>query len=225
MGDSDLRAAAFFDLDRTLILPNSGMLYAKFERRHGRISALMFAKSGFWALLYHFSLIDIREVTKQLVGHYAGVSEAKIKERTRLWFEDEISDLLLPGARKALDEHAAEGHPTVILTSSSCYEAEFAAKAWKIDHWLANFFEIDDEGCFTGGVIEPLCYGDGKIIHAERWLEGRGISLDKSYFYSDSYSDAPMLERVGNPRVVNPDPRLRRLARRRGWPILDWRET
>lgn len=216
------QGAAFFDLDRTLIAPNSGMLYAKFERRHGRITGPMMAKTVFWAVLYHFALIDIRAVTRQLVGHYAGEPESEIKDRTRAWFEDEISHLLLPGAKAAIAEHASAGQPTVILTSSSCYEAEFAAEAWGFDDWLANFFELDADGRFTGGFIEPLCYGEGKIHHAERWIEGRGITLEDSTFYTDSYSDLPMLERVGHPRVVNPDPRLRRLARRRGWPILDW---
>jgi hypothetical protein len=68
----------------------------------------------------------------------------------------------------------------------------------------------------------PLCYGAGKVAHAERWARERGDQIDDAYFYTDSYSDLPMLARVARPRVVCPDPRLRRAARRRGWPILEW---
>jgi phosphoserine phosphatase len=71
----------------------------------------------------------------------------------------------------------------------------------------------------------PFCYGPGKVQRAERWAAEHGVELEQSYFYTDSLSDLPMLERVGQPRIVNPDPRLRREANRRGWPILDWRKV
>ena len=60
------------------------------------------------------------------------------------------------------------------------------------------------------------------MTRAEAWARARGADLADSYFYSDSYSDLPMLQRVGRPRVVSPDPRLRVAARLRGWPILTW---
>ncbi len=76
-------------------------------------------------------------------------------------------------------------------------------------------------GKFTGKAIVPLCYGRGKLVHAERFAAAQGISLGDSYFYTDSITDMPMLERVGNPRVVSPDPRLRREARQRGWQVWE----
>lgn len=91
-----------------------------------------------------------------------------------------------------------------------------------LDDWLSNAFYVDAKGQMTGDFERPLCFGQGKVQRAERWCAQRGLSLDKSWFYSDSLSDRSMLERVANPRVVNPDPRLRRLARRRQWPIFDW---
>jgi putative phosphoserine phosphatase / 1-acylglycerol-3-phosphate O-acyltransferase len=76
------------------------------------------------------------------------------------------------------------------------------------------------DGRFTGEAVRPVCYGDGKMYWAERFAAAEGLELDQSYFYTDSITDLPVLERVGEPRVVNPDPRLRRLALRRGWPVL-----
>jgi phosphoserine phosphatase len=69
----------------------------------------------------------------------------------------------------------------------------------------------------------PLCFGAGKVVHASAWARDHGVDLSASAFYTDSVSDLPMLERVGEPRVINPDLRLRRVARRRGWPIESWR--
>ena len=71
--------------------------------------------------------------------------------------------------------------------------------------------------------MRPVCYGAGKTYWAERFAAAEGLDLARSYFYTDSITDLPVLERVGEPRVVNPDPRLRRAAMRRGWPVLQLR--
>jgi phosphoserine phosphatase len=76
-------------------------------------------------------------------------------------------------------------------------------------------------GAFTGKP-SALCFGHHKVTLAEKWADAQGIDLAQSTFYSDSYNDLPMLERVGRPVAVNPDARLRRHARRHGWPIQQW---
>ena len=78
------------------------------------------------------------------------------------------------------------------------------------------------DGKFDGTHQRPACYGPGKVHWAEAFAAANDVDLARSFFYTDSYTDLPMLERVGKPVVVNPDPRLLRTARRRGWPILDW---
>ena len=74
----------------------------------------------------------------------------------------------------------------------------------------------------TGRCVD-LCYGPHKVRFAERWAEEHGVDLAHSAFYTDSVSDLPMLQRVGEARVINPDPRLRVLARRHGWRVETWR--
>ena len=88
-----------------------------------------------------------------------------------------------------------------------------------IGHFLVTELVVRD-GRFTGQVIEPVCYGRGKAYWAERFAAEHGVDLARSYFYTDSITDLPVLDRVGHPRVVHPDPRLRRLAQRRGWQVL-----
>ena len=77
-------------------------------------------------------------------------------------------------------------------------------------------------GKFLGTCERPTCYGQGKVHHAERFAREHGISLEDSFFYTDSYSDLPMLLRVGHQRIVNPDGRLSRHARKSGWPTEIW---
>jgi HAD superfamily hydrolase (TIGR01490 family) len=214
--------AAFFDLDRTLLAINSGLAWARFERRTKSISRAQFVRAGIWTLLYHLSLADIGRVYATATRHYRGVRGSDLDRRTREWFQSEIAGHLRPGAVPGLREHRDRGHLLVLLTSSSQYEAAAASEIFGLDHWIANHFPLDQTGCLLGTYERPLCAGAGKVVRAERFAAEHGIDLDRSFFYTDSLSDLPMLERVGEPRVVAPDPRLRREARRRGWPILAW---
>ena len=213
---------AFFDLDRTLIDVNSGLLWARHERRQGHISASQMARAIFWTGLYHLAVIDMETAMTRALDHYRGVRADDLDRRTRAWFERDVARRLRPAAGRAVEQHRARGDALVILTNSSSYEAQAAAERWRFDDYLANRFPIDEAGCLTGAFERPLCYGRGKVARAEAWARARSIDLAACTFYSDSYSDLPMLERVGHPRVVNPDPRLRVAARRRRWPVLTW---
>jgi phosphoserine phosphatase len=93
-----------------------------------------------------------------------------------------------------------------------------------IEEVISTRFEIEN-GQFTGRLLGPACVGRGKVHWAEDLVARKQVDLSQSWFYTDSYTDMPMLERVGNRVVVNPDPRLRRIAKRRGWPVQDWRQA
>lgn len=214
--------AAFFDLDRTLIDCNSGVLYARFERRQKRISRRQLALGLTWGALYHFDLVDIDAAMLKALEHYKGVSDEELRERTRGWFRDEVESRLRQGARRALDAHRGLGHTLVMLTNSSCYMADIATETFGLDDWLANTFLLDSNDRLTGEFEQPLCYGAGKAERAQAWATERGFEMADCYFYTDALSDLPMLEAVGQPRVVHPDPKLRREAKKRGWAIEDW---
>jgi len=216
------RPAAFFDLDRTLIDVNSALLWACSEFRQGSLSWCQLLRVGYWALLYHFSLVDAAHTAEVAVSHYRHRSLDDLERRARAWFDREVSHRLRPGAREVLQGHREAGHTLVLLTTSFHFAAREAARTWGFDDWIANRPLADEAGRMTGAFVRPLCFGEGKVQRAVAWAEEHAVDLDLSYFYSDSYTDLPMLERVGHPRVVAPDPRLRRLARRRGWPILRW---
>ena len=216
------RPAAFFDLDRTLIAINSAFEYARHERRAGRISAMQFLKASAWMGLYHLSLVDMERAFAEAVRHYRGQPAESLRERTRLFFQDHVLKTVQPGAEAALERHRARAHPLVLLTASSPFMSKLAADHWQLDAWLSNQFPIDEQGALRGIFERPICYGAGKVFWAKQWAEQARVDLQASYFYTDSYSDLPMLLEVGHPRVVNPDPRLRREAIRRGWTIEDW---
>lgn len=222
MGLDPATPAAFFDLDRTLLDLNSGAAYARFEYREGRIGLLDLGRSACWMGLYHLSLIDMDRAYRKAVRYYAGLPASELEARTRRWFNAEMLTHLRPGAREALKRHRDQGHPLVLLTASSCYASRMACDQWGLDDYLANDFATDAQGALTGEVSEPLCFAEGKVVRARRWAAEHGVDLQASWFYTDSLSDLPMLEAVGHPVLVHPDPRLSRVGRQRGWPREDW---
>lgn len=213
---------AFFDLDRTLLAVNTAKLWLRRELKEGNIPRLEAMKGAAWVALYHFGYGDVEQVIDRAVATLKDVSETSVRERTLRFYQEEVRAQLRPGAMRVLDEHRGSGHRLVLLTSSSQYLSEAVTEELRLDAYLCNTFEVDERGFFTGRAVRPLCFGRGKVDHARKLADELGVPLEQCAFYTDSFSDLPMLEAVGEPVVVHPDPRLRRAARRRGWRIVDW---
>ncbi len=215
------RIAAYFDLDGTLLSVNSARLWLRREWRTGRITPWQAVRGAAFLVAYRAGLADIEYATREALATVRGIAVDEVKGWTEEWFEKEVTQHAAPGARPTIEAHRARGHALILLTSASPYEAAPAAALFGLDAWISSSYEVV-EGRFTGEPIVPLCYGAGKIHHAEAHARGAGIDVDRSFFYTDSYTDLPMLERVANPRIVAPDTRLRLEARSRGWPVVDW---
>jgi len=218
-------AIAFFDFDETLIVGNSGRLWIRRELRAGHISRVQFLRAAAWMLRYKLGWASMDDALRTAIGSLRGQPEQALRERTRAFYETEVRMLYRTGARPALERHRARGDAIVLLTASSLYLSELVAQELGLDDVLCNRFEVDDAGAHTGRPVGRLCFGAGKLGYAEAYAEQRGVSLADCWFYTDSHSDLPVLERIGHPVVVNPDPRLRREAERRGWPVEWWGEA
>jgi HAD superfamily hydrolase (TIGR01490 family) len=218
------RIGAFFDVDRTLVSCNTGRLFLQDLRRRGEISLFRALRALFWMAKYHLSLIDLQHVATSLAAQMEGWVERDFAERCRGWVEAEVLPLVLPGAHGQIEKHRAEGHVIAILSTSPTYVTAPIAEALGIEEVISTRFEVVG-GQFTGKLVGPACVGKGKVYWAEDLGVRREVDLAQSWFYTDSYTDMPMLERVGNQVIVNPDPRLRRTAKRRGWPVQDWSQA
>jgi HAD superfamily hydrolase (TIGR01490 family) len=214
-------AAAFFDMDRTLIRANSGTKYIKFLRGRGEISTVGALRALGWIAQYKLAVLDMEAVITKLIATYEGQSEQETIDKCLEFFRAEIVDTVAPRALEALAAHRQKGHLVAILSSSTPYVTEPLARHLGIEHVLCTRLAVD-AGKFAGTHVRPACYGEGKVHWAEAFAETYDVDLQRSFFYTDSYSDLPMLERVGERRVINPDTRLRRHARRVGWSVEEW---
>jgi HAD superfamily hydrolase (TIGR01490 family) len=217
-------AAAFFDLDGTLLTVNSATLWLRRERRRRRITPWQVARAALMIASYRVGILDMERALRSGLRPLRGLREEQIRAETRTWWLEDVRPFVAPGARLVLEAHRRAGDRLVLLTSSSRYASEMALEEFGLDDALFQVYEVH-EGCFTGEPVPPICYAEGKVEVAERWARDAGVDLAASSFYSDSSTDVPMLERVGHPFAVHPDPRLRVLAKARGWPILDWRSA
>jgi HAD superfamily hydrolase (TIGR01490 family) len=215
------RAAAFFDLDGTLLSANTARMWFQEERRNGRIALSQALEAAAWMGLYGLGLMKPDMALSRAAATVKGEREADMRARLQDFFRQHVATLVAPGGREALAAHRARGEPLVLVTAATEYLAECVAADLGLDAVLAQRFAAEN-GVFTGELVKPLCYGEGKVILASAWAEEHGVALSESTFYTDSVTDLPLLLAVGKPVAVRPDPRLRREAARRGWPIVRW---
>ena len=218
---SDPPGIAFFDLDRTLIAVNSATPWLRRELRLGFLSRGTALRGAWWLGLYQLGLSRMDEIVRSAFAEVKGDLEADLVARTRDFWVEEIRQTIRPGAREAVARHRAAGDRLVLLTSSSPYMCALTSEELGFDGWRCNVPVVVD-GRFTGEVETPLCFGEGKAVHARDEAARYGRPLERCSFYTDSFSDLPALEIVGAPVVVSPDPRLARHARQRGWRQEDW---
>jgi HAD superfamily hydrolase (TIGR01490 family) len=215
---SQPRVGAFFDMDKTLIAENSGSLYMRYRYQRGEISGVDLLKGLGAYLQYKLGILDIRNWTKNMMVQFRGRSEQELEAEANRWFEDMVVETIYPEAEAVVREHEAAGHVVAIVSGATKFVVRPLARRLGIPHFLFTRLEVEN-GCFTGRVIEPICFEEGKIYWLQQFIDEHGIDLAKSYFYTDSITDLPLMDLVGHPVAANPDPLLYRAAVRRHWPV------
>jgi HAD superfamily hydrolase (TIGR01490 family) len=213
------QVAALFDMDKTLLDATSGLLYVRYQYRNGLMSRRQLAWATWWNLLGRLGVLDMQKLIPKLLADAAGDDELEMRRQCDLWFDQDVLPHLTERGRQRVADHQAQGHSVAIVSGSTQYAVgPLTAHLGIPGQYVCTHLE-SKKGVLTGRVVEPVCYGPGKVVWAERFAAEHGVDLAASYFYTDSITDLPLLEGVGHPVAVNPDPRLKRLARRRGWPI------
>jgi HAD superfamily hydrolase (TIGR01490 family) len=215
------RAAAFFDLDKTLMAGSSGIFFARAAYETGMISRGRLARDAYENLRFRLrGSTDERadDVRKRVGQMIAGVPVRDLQRLSPRVLAG-VLPRLYPQMLARAYAHQDAGVPVYIITAASQEMADLLAHVLAFDGGLGSRSEVVD-GRYTGRPAGPFNYREGKVISMRELAERQGIDLGVSYAYSDSESDLPMLRAVGNPVVVNPDPELRRIALAQEWEIL-----
>ena len=213
---------AFFDLDQTLIAVNSARMWIRREVALGHITHTQALRAGAWLVRYELGFASVEEAVGRAIAALAGTRAVDIRGRTESFYQRQVRPLFRPGALAELAKARAANDRLVLLTSSSNYMAELVSQELKLHAILCNNLEVDGHGFHTGRTVGPICFGVGKLTHARAEAATNGVALAECSFFTDSFADLPVLEQVGRAVAVNPDPRLERHAKKRGWEVVDW---
>jgi HAD superfamily hydrolase (TIGR01490 family) len=216
-----VQPAAFFDLDRTLIRRSSVLALAPSFRARGLISRLDLVKSAFWQLLFAArgaSAERVRSAAEDGMRILDGFSVEEMQSVVGDAMEPVLRPLVYAEPLHLVQRHRARGEPVYIVSATLQEIVDHIADDLGFDGAIGSTCEIV-EGRYTGRTLRAA-HGEGKARALRELAAAHSLDLASSTAYSDSYSDLPFLEAVGHPVAVNPDRRLRSIARARAWPTI-----
>jgi HAD superfamily hydrolase (TIGR01490 family) len=215
-------AAAFFDLDKTVIARASMVAFGRPLQRGGLLSRRLLLRAlygQFVYLLLGAGEEKLKKVRTSVLAVTRGWDQARVRAIVEESLEQVVEPIIYAEALDLMQAHQAEGRMVLIVSAAPEEIVTPLARHLGADGAIATRALLDDEGRYTGEVAF-WAYGPWKAEAMRGLAEERGIDLDASYAYSDSATDLPMLEAVGHPVVVNPDRELARVARQRQWEVV-----
>lgn len=214
-------AAAFFDLDRTLIAGASTFIFGWVAWRKGLVTTRELLGDAANAISFRLTGGN-DDQSDQVRDRILEAVKGHPRDDLTSLNDDMLPRLLdsvRPETRRVVERHHEAGRDTYIVSASPVEIVDPLASALGMTGAVATESEVID-GHYTGRLLSEFCYGPGKVDRVRRLAEERGYDLRLCYAYSDSKSDLPLLELVGHPVAVNPDSVLRKVARSRNWPIV-----
>ena len=216
-----MTAAAFFDLDRTLLSGASAHVVSKVLRETGVVNRDIPGES----LLYHVfemfgenlpSMVLGRQAVHAMRGHSRDDVRAAAEKAA-----PELVSMVQPYARQVIDSHRAAGRKVVLATTTPIDLIAAFARLMQFDDVVATTYGVDADGLYTGEIEGVYVWSRGKRDAVVAWCDANGVDMSQSFAYSDSVYDEPLLASVGHPHCVNPDWRLRLMAAVRRWPVMN----
>jgi HAD superfamily hydrolase (TIGR01490 family) len=215
-----------FDLDNTLLSGDSDYEWGQFLVDHGVLDRASYeAQNRVYYEQYVAGTLDIHEYLGFALRPLAEHAPEDLARWHAEFMQLRIAPMITPAARALVARHRTQGDLCAIITATNSFVTAPIARAFAVDHLIATQPEMH-EGRFTGRVAGIPCFREGKLERLAQWLAGLGRrleSFEESVFYSDSYNDLPLLERVTRPVAVDPDEALAAEAARRGWAVMSLR--
>jgi HAD superfamily hydrolase (TIGR01490 family) len=218
--------AAFYDVDGTLVRTNIVHTYGFYARNQPTLTQSLLKTASTLAAIPLFWAAD--KVTRKGFNHlfymrYRGESRDRLVTLAEELFDEVIKPSVYPGARDLIRVSRSKGVRQVLVTGALDFTVAPLARYLEVDDVIANVLDFDSAGYATGRVRPPIIAGATKAVVIRDYCKREGVDLDRSFGYSDSFSDYAMLTVVGRPTAVNPDLRLRAIARSYDWPVIDLR--
>jgi HAD superfamily hydrolase (TIGR01490 family) len=213
--------AAFFDLDKTVIAKASMMAFGRPFYREGLVSRRTILRGAYAHVVYlHLGASEqkLARIRESVLTLTRGWEQRRVRDIVAETLEEIVEPIIFKEALELIEEHKAAGRRVFIVSASPAEIVTPLARYLGVHESISSQAEVDAGGRYTGE-MSVYAYGPYKVQIMQALAEREGIDLARSYAYSDSYTDLPMLEAVGHPVAVNPDRVLLKAARERGWEV------
>lgn len=218
-GESGPHIGAFFDLDRTLISDFSAKKFIRTRLMSGKMTPKEIVMQFGGVLVYAMGNNNFAGLAALGAKGVQGISEKVFIKAGEEVYLNHLSKGIYPESRALVAAHMAKGHTVAIVSAATPYQVRPIARELGIKHIMCTEMEVK-KGKFTGNIVEPACWGEGKAIAGRRLANELDLDLSKSFFYTDSHEDMQLMDIVGHPRPVNPDNELSQIAYENNWPIF-----
>ncbi|QFU02610.1 Phosphoserine phosphatase [Halomonas sp. THAF5a] len=215
---------AIFDLDNTLLSIDSDHAWGEFLLEQGAVDPVAYreANDRFMAD-YEAGTLDMQAFLEVALQPLAAHTPEQLAAWHQQFMVSKIEPHILARGEELVARHRSRGDTLMIITATNRFITGPIAERLGIDELIAVEPEMVD-GRYTGRALGIPSYREGKVKRLEAWLADRDLTLDGSWFYSDSHNDLPLLEEVEHPVAVDPDPSLHEVAKARGWRIISLRD-
>ena len=217
-GPSGPKITAFFDVDRTLLAGFSVVEFIRDGILSGRTGPREMLETAIAIAQFELNQAGFSAFVAGTSAALRGMPEKDFAALGERIFSDRLAADVYPESRALVQAHLKKEHTVAVVSSATRYQIDPLAEDLGIPHVLCTRLEVVN-GKFTGQVLKPTCYGEGKALHARDFAARHKVDLEESYFYTDSDEDLSLLSIVGHPRPTNPNGGLREIAVKRGWPM------
>jgi HAD superfamily hydrolase (TIGR01490 family) len=218
---SPKKYAAFFDLDNTIFNINSGKLIIERSIEQKRLSRSDVAMALILSLGFRAKLISPEYIMRRMSSWLNGVDEQDFISFIDKLFESQLKHVIRSAAVKEIEQHRLADGLTGLLSASTNYVCNHIKKMLSMDEIICTEMQVIN-GRLSGLPIGAYCYGQEKAKRLRKYCQKNTFRLEETYYYGDSMADLAVLEIVGHPVCVSPEPALKKIAGQRGWPIVIW---
>lgn len=212
---------AIFDLDNTLLNGDSDFMWGQFICKHGLVDRELFeSKNRDFHLQYQAGTLDPVEFLEFALKPLTRYNPNELARWHKRYMNEVIADCITDSARALVEQHREMGHTLLVITATNEFVTSPIVAEFGIENLIAPKVELID-GRYTGKSPGTPCLGEGKVTRFNEWLVENQLTVEESWFYSDSRNDIPLLEKVEHPIATNPDDILRVHAKSMGWPIIE----
>ena len=211
-----------FDLDNTLLAGDSDRNWGIFLSEQQIVDESYLDESERFYDNYYEGSLDIDGFLSFCLKPLMATDMSVLLKLRDQFIEEKIKPIITKVGKELVDKAHSEGKEVIIATATNDFVTRPIADIFGVSVLIATEFEIKNNS-FTGRVIGAPCFRDGKLDKVAKWISDNNFDLSRASFYSDSFNDLPLLEKVRNPIVVDGDDKLKQIGKKNNWECMSFR--